>query len=125
MALIFKWATKPETVIRAPFTVCNIAAAPNSQRLWVALTPNSLLAVTRAGSRLFLAPPRIPPLRTDSTRTEFRGVNFGRDLARDQRIERSAPALGWKTMTIWACDTRATADLTRRLILFDEPIRLR
>lgn len=62
--------------------------------------------------------------RTPSTRTEFWEAKFARNRERDERLERDASALGWDTLTIWECETRDTAGLTRRLIDFLGPRRL-
>src|SRR3546814_4361474 len=59
--------------------------------------------------------------RTPSTRTEFWEAKFARNRERDERLKRHASTLGWDTLTIWECETRDIAGLTRRLTDFLGP----
>jgi DNA mismatch endonuclease Vsr len=58
-----------------------------------------------------------------STRTEFWTAKFARNRERDERLLNAAEALGWRTLVVWECETKAQ-DLDRRLIAFLGPPRV-
>lgn len=58
---------------------------------------------------------------TPSTRTEFWQNKFDANVARDSRAIQALGAAGWRVETVWECEVRVPAVLSRRLdAIFDE-----
>lgn len=56
--------------------------------------------------------------RKPKTRAEFWEAKFARNRERDARLSKAAADAGWKTLTIWECETRDREALTKRLVMF-------
>jgi len=56
--------------------------------------------------------------RRPKTRAEFWEEKFARNRERDARLSKAAADAGWKTLTIWECETRDREALTKRLVMF-------
>lgn len=56
------------------------------------------------------------------TRSEFWSQKFERNVERDRQVERCFAEMGWQSLVLWECETRALETLARRLSLFlDDP----
>lgn len=56
-------------------------------------------------------------------RSEFWSEKFDRNVERDSRAERRLADLGWRTLVVWECETRAPEALRRRLKAFLDEAR--
>jgi DNA mismatch endonuclease (patch repair protein) len=56
--------------------------------------------------------------RVPKTRSAFWEEKFARNRERDRRFEDAASAAGWKTLTVWECETGDIAALRDRLVAF-------
>jgi len=55
---------------------------------------------------------------TPKSRTEFWNGKFRENVARDRRNLKELDTLGWRTLTVWECETRDIAALVGRLKAF-------
>lgn len=61
---------------------------------------------------------------TPRTRPEFWQCKFKENMARDERAAANLGALGWKTLTIWECETRSPETLDKlfwQIVGSDQP----
>ena len=59
--------------------------------------------------------PNCPKASLPKTRTEFWQSKFEKNVERDERTIASLRALGWDAQVIWECETKDSANLSRRL----------
>lgn len=62
--------------------------------------------------------PGCPKTTTPKTRIEFWAKKFNQNVARDRRDEERLAQMGWRTLTVWECETRAIQDLAEKLRAF-------
>lgn len=52
------------------------------------------------------------------TRVEFWQDKFEQNIKRDERVEQALGNMGWKTLTVWECETHDEATLSKTLCGF-------